>query len=569
MSLRISLRLRLIVSFLIVVLISSCSVGFLTYQNASGKLREDMGQRLLAIAQTASLQIDAAEHAGLTTGDEETEEYESLINTIRRVQKTNNLEYIYTFILSPDKTKPVFVLDADPDEPAGIGEEYDMEDSILAAFNGEPTYNKELVTDQWGTFLSAFAPIYDNDMNVIAVLGVDISAEDVLFAEQYLKKQIYKAVLPGLIAALLLSIAVARGISRHLTELSSLMNNMAQHGGDLTQRLSVDRKDELGDLCRATNKMLSSIQLMVGDIKEVVEKLRANARGLEESTKESREISSQITLAYSQVAEGAERQAASTEKVNSKALEIKEQLSAVTGAFQGVNNKSSMTRQVADEGIDALDSVKNQMSRMKDKVNDTITVVGVLAKESQEIGTVIQKVSEIAEQTNLLALNAAIEAARAGDAGKGFAVVAEEVRKLADQARGAVDIIAQLLGNIRTETDKLTIVMRENADLANSGEALSLLINNAFEKISASIEETASGITQGGGVVYKTSALGEEIAQEIIKVSNIAQNNVAFIQEVSASSQEEAQSMDRIAQAAQHLNSIAGELDNLVNMFKI
>jgi hypothetical protein len=105
-------------------------VGFLSYKNASDKLREDMGRRLVAIAQTASLQIDAAIHAGLKPGDEGTEEYEILVEKLRKVQETNNLKYIYTFVLSPDKTKPVFVLDADPEEPAGIGEEYGMEDSI-------------------------------------------------------------------------------------------------------------------------------------------------------------------------------------------------------------------------------------------------------------------------------------------------------------------------------------------------------------------------------------------------------------------------------------------------------
>lgn len=569
MNFRISLRLRLIICFLVLVIISSCSVGLLAYRNASAKLREDMGQRLLAIAKTAALQIDTVKHKGLTPGDEGTDEYESLTSTIRKVQETNNLEFIYTFILSSDGSKPVFVLDADPDEPAGIGDEYLMEESIQEAFNGKPTYNKELSTDQWGTFLSAFAPIYDDNMNVIGVLGVDISAEDVLIAEKHLKNLIYKAVFPGLAMALLLSLLVAGGISRPLVHLSNLLNNMAQHGGDLTQRLSADRQDELGDLGRATNKMLASIQLMVGDIKKTVEKLRLNARRLEESTRECREISGQISLAYGQVAEGAERQAVSTETVNTKAIEIKKQLSDVIGAFQGVDTKSHITQQVANEGIEALDKVKDQMSRMKDKVNDTLVVVSELAKESQEIGTVIQKVSEIAEQTNLLALNAAIEAARAGDAGKGFAVVAEEVRKLADQARGAVDIIAGQLGNIKAETDKLTKVMGENAELANSGESLSRLINDAFLKVSESIEETASGISQGGGVVYRASTLGEEISREIVNVSNIAQANVAFIEEVSASSQEEAQSMDRIAEAAEHLNCIAGELDNLVNMFKI
>jgi len=569
MKFRMNLGYRLALAFLIVVLISTCLVGFFSYRTATENLRASLGERLTSIAQTTVLSIDVEKHASLKPGDEESEDYQTLLDYLRQVQEANELTYIYTFIMSENKDKALFVLDADSEEPASIGEEYEMEDSIYKAFQGQASYNKELVSDEWGTFLSAFAPIQNEKGEVVAVLGVDISAEHVLLLQKELARRIYFAVLPAVLLALFLSFYIARSISKPIASLSVILNEMANKGGDLTQRLEVSREDEIGDLGHATNRMLGSIQTMVSEIKTVTEQLRVNATQLAQSTRESQKIAQQITSAYGQVALGAESQAVSTEKVSEKASEITTQLQQLIQAFELVNGKSQHTEKITKDGTQALHKVQQQMSQMAERVSTTMGIVQNLMLNSAQIENTIQSVNDIAEQTNLLALNAAIEAARAGESGRGFAVVAEEVRKLADQSKESVTNISGLLDLIKKEIDRLSEIMKENSSLASSGEALSGLINEAFTKIASSIKETGESINMGSSVVYNAGALGEDISKEINNVSSVAQNNVAFIEEVSASSSEESVAMNKISEAAESLDRIAEDLELMVNRFKV
>jgi methyl-accepting chemotaxis protein len=129
-----------------------------------------------------------------------------------------------------------------------------------------------------------------------------------------------------------------------------------------------------------------------------------------------------------------------------------------------------------------------------------------LGSKSQRIGGIVDTITAIAEQTNLLALNAAIEAARAGEQGRGFAVVAEEVRKLAEESQAAAKSIADLVGEIRTETERTVASSRPAPRAASSGASTVAEARDAFTRIAASIEVVSERVSQ-------VSAAVEQIAE--------------------------------------------------------
>lgn len=522
----------------------------------------------MAIAKTAALQVDLDKHHTLLPGDEGGELYQELVSPLRKTLEANDLTYIYTLVGSDTPEAAEFVLDADPD-PSLIGDPCEFDPAMQEAFAGEASYTKEFYSDEWGTYLSAFAPVYDDSGQVAAVLGVDMDSAEVLALEAQLRRRIYLAAVPGLLISLFLGLLLSKRISAPVKSLSSVMQTMAAEGGDLTHRLEVKGNDELGQLSQATNKMLATLQKMVASIKGVAGELQSNAANVAELTSESKEISDQIVGAFTQVTTGAQEQAASTGVVSNKATNIKEALRALATSFAQLDQEGASAQEYTSAGLGSLDDVISQIHEMAEQIKETSSLVEGLAQRSQEIEGIIAIINQIAEQTNLLALNAAIEAARAGEVGRGFAVVAEEVRKLADESKQSVSDISNLLTRINTDTTRLTQVMSENSDLAQSGVSLANSVTSAFQKISGSIDSIVAKVDDGAQVAEDTALLGDEIAQEMNKISDIAQNNASFTQEVTASGEEQAATTESVAQAAKNLEDIAVKLEEMFKQFTV
>lgn len=564
-----SLRFRVVGTFILVLLISSISIGYFSYRTSTETLKNSLGEKLLAVVQTAVLQEELTTHISLKPGDEDTERYHNLIKYLRRVQEDNGLTYIYTLIPSDDPTKGSFILDSDAEEPAKIGEEYELDETIKGALNGEPIYAKEFVTDEWGTFLSAYTPIYDEKGEVVAVLGADISAERVFELQADLRNKLLLAVLPGLIIAILISLLLANRIISPLLQLTIIFEEMAEKGGDLTQRTHINRNDEIGKLSDSANKILGTIQEIVLNIKKSVLEIRNEAKAINSSAEQSNSISQQMVLAYTQVADGAEAQAASTEEVNRKASTINTHLRALDQSFRNLAEKALHSQKATDQGIDDVGNVTKQMYAMAKQIRETMNLVSHLEGNSQKIEELSVLIRQISEQTNLLALNAAIEAARAGEAGRGFAVVADEVKKLADQSQKSILDVNEALNQIKNDTKQLALEMENNSQLAETGETIARTINQSFEEISISVMAIADIIKQAKQVVTVSNELGLQISQEAEKISEVAQNNAAFIEEVTASAQEQAGSTDVVAAKAAEIDKTANELEKMVELFKI
>lgn len=564
-----SLRFRLVGLFLLVLLMASVGVGYFSYQTSTKNLRNSLGERLLAITQTAVIQDNLADHIHLKPGDENSEEYLSLVNYLREIKDKNNLTYLYTFSQSADKSKVFFVLDSDEENPAKIGEEYELDEDIETAFNGTPIYSKEFYTDEWGTFLSAFTPIYGDDGEVIAILGADISADNVLDLESDLRKQIALAILPVFILTIILSLFMANRIINPLLRLTQLFGEMAEQGGDLTQRTDANRKDEIGKLSASANKIIETIQQMVIDIKASVLELKRGSKAITTSAKQSNSISQQMALAYSQVAAGAEAQAASTEQVNKKAVSINTHLTHLAQSFLSLTEQAQQSQKMTRRGIEDLGSVTNQIYTMSQRIKETMNLVDHLEGNTKKIEEMSMIIHQISDQTNLLALNAAIEAARAGEAGRGFAVVADEVRKLAEQSRDSVSDVNEALLQIKNDTVKLAAEMESNCKIAESGETLAREINQSFEEILLSVSDIGKITEEAQEIVTFSSALGLEISQETEKISQVAQNNAAFTEEVTASAQEQAGSAEIVSSAANDVENTALELERMVELFKV
>ena len=210
----------------------------------------------------------------------------------------------------------------------------------------------------------------------------------------------------------------------------------------------------------------------------------------------------------------------------------------------------------------------SQIQNVEATVRTTAELVNKLGERSQEIGAIVDTISDLAGQTNLLALNAAIEAARAGEQGRGFAVVAEEVRKLAEQSATAAQQIAGLIGGIQSDTSKAVSSMdtgcQEVAKGASSVEGLKAV----FEEISQLVAEISDKINNMSDSVAHVADQSIEVTRQMNDIDKGSKQVADDMQSISAATEEQSASAEEIASASDSLARQAQEVQENLQKFQ-
>ncbi len=290
-------------------------------------------------------------------------------------------------------------------------------------------------------------------------------------------------------------LTLSRMISRPLAATVDLMRDIAEGEGDLTKRLAVNTRDELGELARCFNTFVDKLSGIIGNVRLTV----AHVTG----------ASQQVSAASNQLASGTQQQAASLEETAASLEEI-------TATVKQNAENARQASQLAGGSRDAAERGGQVVSAAVDSMQE-------ITQSSKKIADIITVIDEIAFQTNLLALNAAVEAARAGEQGRGFAVVAAEVRNLAQRSAGAAKEIKTLIQDSVRKVD-------EGSDLVNkSGKTLDDIVQSAkrvadiVAEIAAACQEQSSGIDQ--------------VNRAVAQMDRVTQDNAAQTEELSSTSQ--------------------------------
>lgn len=612
---KMSLRMKLIILFLVVGLISAMSVGFYSYNIASQNIEDEIYAAMDMFGELAEYRVEGyfeeRIHDGrvlATTSDvyeslntlqdsevqaprigEEPEVEEELESTIpitnteqvwsERLTLLNNLlpltadEYGFEQIFLTDLQGEIVY------DTLGLieGEDYSNNSYIQGALSGQSTWSNPFysnVINDEAMILST--PVYSEGIsgelvgtvNILIYEGIisDIVHEGLYFMGETADSYLIDA--NGLLLTDTMLGEYREGAALNVTinteavqqlsgPISEGNDNFAYHGvypdylgnqvlgalevlriGDMWAGLvvEIDYNEAFAGIYELRNNMLV-IGLIVSAAVLGIALIFAGViarplKGIQEAT-------SRVNNGAENVASSAEEMSASLEEVSASSNQFAANAQTLSSNAQKMSEASSSISTEAEEGNKTIEEGIAQMEIVNKRVLELQEVIGEVDQRSQDIGKILNVITDIADQTNLLALNAAIEAARAGDQGRGFAVVAEEVRKLAEQSASATNEIGDLIKATQNESQKALESMRLGvADVETGTEAVSKT-GTAFTSILQAVEEIARQVEETAGAAQELSAGSEEM---------------------SASIQEQSATMESVASTAVELNDSADTL---------
>jgi methyl-accepting chemotaxis protein len=346
----------------------------------------------------------------------------------------------------------------------------------------------------------------------------------------------------------------------------------AAEAGDAAGRLAIIFDAMLGRAqgsIESYARMRATLAQMLREIAESSASVSAASQQMAMNSEETGRAIAEIATTIGEVALGADRQV----RAVSEARQMTEEVAAASKLSADNAQESAAAaqaaRDVASDGAAAVAQATSAMEAVRVSSGQATEAIRSLGEKSDQIGGIVATITGIAEQTNLLALNAAIEAARAGEAGRGFAVVAEEVRKLAEESRGAASSIGGLIDQIQRETGRAVDVVEVGGRQTEEGAATVEQARASFERIGGSVEDMHGRVGQIASAIEQIAASALRMRESMAQVVVVAEQSSSSSEQVSASTEQTSASTQQIASSAQALARTAEELDALVSRFTL
>ncbi len=334
---------------------------------------------------------------------------------------------------------------------------------------------------------------------------------------------------------------LVHSISDPLNNLVSMLKSIAKGEADLTKRLEVTSKDEIGELANWFNDFVETLHDLIVNVRDNVYEIVKASDNLKDTTV--------------MMDKGAEDQSNTTSNIASSTREMSTTINETSRIYNQAVEVVKKATVRAQDGDTIVKRSAEGMKRIADSVEKSQMTISELSSRSNEIGKIIQVIDEIAEQTNLLALNARIEAAGAGEEGKGFAVVAEDISKLAERTSEATREISKIIKAIQNDMSRVVESMEEGINDVENGTGLVKDSGNVLSEIMLNVEEIQRVISELSQASEQMTLASEEISKNTKSVDDVTSENV--------------KSTKNLSVIASQMKEKADALNNKISRFKL
>jgi methyl-accepting chemotaxis protein len=544
-----SLRSKLALRFALLSMLASVALGATLYFYFRDQVRQQLREHLQDVVGLTAAGVSGDEHALIQPGDNfDSAIYHQVLSSIRSIDMTGNtIDSIYTMRLNTDG-EIVFVVDTTEVDPAVVGEAYSDPGPVLAANIStmeEPMVENDFYTDEWGTWLSGYAPIYRSDGQREAVLAIDISAEEVIARE----RQVFWMVVFISTIAMIAATGLGWWWAHHITQPLLQMVRVAAHiaEGDLTAlaqgmaaianghldqavtvstiSLEVTSTDEIGQLGRSFNHMIARLQeigpafiKMSSDLRTLVEKIADQAEAvsqaahrLELTAGQADEASEQISQTITQVAQGTLQQAKGVAGTAASVERIKH---AIENVANGAREQSYTIGEMAIVVDQLTEAVAGIRLGAQTQESDT-------ARAAQAHRTLDQNLTTVdgAMRTMVGAVASSVQSAQTG-----AALVAASQTSM-KKVTAATEHLADRVRDLGKRTEKVGVIVETIDDIAAQTNLLAL--NAAIEAVRAG--EQGKGFAVVANEVRKLAERSTQATKEIADVIRTVQDSTSEV----------------------------------------
>lgn len=548
-------RLSAQISIIVIVLVLVCAIAvglssFFLYRADNIRSNANRAQN---VAQSVAALVDAQAFSEIMESGEKTDYWYTVKAILNNIKQRTQVKYLY--VLDSDYTDAMVYFAEGYDPANDTEDELDLGYEEVIEYDGVPTYADELFdtirtgqptisqlyeSGDFGTMVSGFAAIKNANGQVVGVVGVDISLNEVMAATSAFALRIILIILGFCIVSGFFTVwLINRKVGAPVKALTAAANQMAT--GDMDLQLEVRREDEIGVLSSAFEAMANDTRqqaevlarLAQGDLTmqivprgnkdlmsqamaRMVDNLNALFEDVRQSSTHTANGANQIASGAQALASASTQQAATLQQFSASIGEVLHQSEENTNEATTTYEDTLQAGNLMRSSMDAMDKLAGSMHNIN--------------SSSEKIAGIIKVVDDIAFQTNLLALNAAVEAARAGQHGRGFAVVADEVRNLAAKSAQAAKETSVMIESNMQQVEEGVTITTETQQTMQSVNEISISNAQAIERIknasslqSQAIAEINQGISNLSDVVQANSATAEESAASAQEMSYQAQ----------------------------------------------